>query len=430
MNKIILGVTFLSLAFNISAQEEPYLICGQDMANKYLKEQKPQVWEQLQKKQALLRAQATNFNYDENLRVNAAPIKIPLVVHVVYNSSTQNISDAQVLSQIDVLNKDYIRTNTDASKTPAAFQSIAGHPNFQFCLATKDPKGNPTNGIERIPTNTASFSPGDYSVKYASLGGADAWDPTQYLNIWVCNITGNVGGWGESATQNPPQETMGAVLRYDVFGTTGTLRSGYTLGRCATHEVGHCFDLTHIWGYDGQADCTDDDGINDTPKQSAVTFGTCPAFPKTDACSPNSPGIMYMNYMDYTYDACKNLFTKGQSALMTVSYNNSQTTFANSKACNLSTSINDPANTRFEGALTLYPNPTNGLFYLKFHNTQALEYTVSVCNALGQQIISNKTIANYSNPLQFDLTGFDRGIYYINVHSAEGDYHRQINLTQ
>ena len=123
-------------------------------------------------------------------------ITIPVVVHIVYYNNTENISDQQIYSQIDILNEDFRRNNLDAINTPAAFQSVAADTEIEFCLATRDPFGNTTNGITRTPTSQSSFSTNN-DVKYSSSGGIDAWNTSKYLNIWVCDLSGGLLGYAQ-----------------------------------------------------------------------------------------------------------------------------------------------------------------------------------------------------------------------------------------
>jgi hypothetical protein len=235
----------------------------------------------------------------------ATVYNIPVVVHVVYNTTAQNISDAQIQSQINVLNKDFRRTNTDASNTPSAFQSVAADVEINFCLATRDPNGNATNGITRTYTSTTAFSQNDY-VKSSSTGGKNPWPTGSYLNIWVCNLSGGLLGYAQFP--GGPAATDGVVIGYQYFGTTGTAVAPFNKGRTGTHEVGHWLNLRHIWG---DANCGSD-YVTDTPTQQTSNYG-CPSYPKP-SCSNSSD--MFMNYMDYTDDACMNLFTTGQKTRM------------------------------------------------------------------------------------------------------------------
>ena len=246
-------------------------------------------------------------------------IYVPVVVHIVYNNyNTQNLSDAQVHSQIQVLNEDYRRLNADRAKTPSAFVSVAGDANIQFVLAKKDPLGNPTTGITRTITAQNKFYAENESVKFSISGGKNAWNPQKYLNIWVCNIWYVDPIYGDQQlagyAQFPDElytktNTDGVVINYKYFGRDGSAVSPYNKGRTATHEIGHWLNLRHIWG--DEYNCTATDFVNDTPNQFRDTQG-CPAFPKVDNCSPSNPGIMFMNYMDYSDDACMNMFTNGQ----------------------------------------------------------------------------------------------------------------------
>jgi hypothetical protein len=237
-------------------------------------------------------------------------LTIPVVFHVVYTTTEQNISTAQLQSQIDVLNEDFNAANTDVSSVPAAFQSQIGNASIHFVLAARDPQGNATNGITRTYSTYTSFS-SNGSVCFASLGGHDAWPANQYLNIWVCNKSGAAGYSAYPWSGNP--STDGIIVKYTYVGRVGTFTNNwnYQRGRTLTHEVGHWLGLIHIWG---DAACGSD-LVNDTPTQSAAN-GSCPSFPDMSTCSPNSSGDMYMNYMDYTYDACRTMFSALQVARM------------------------------------------------------------------------------------------------------------------
>lgn len=248
-------------------------------------------------------------------RYQAHPVKyrgvktIPVVVHVVYKTASENISDAQILSQIDVLNKDFRRLNADTANTPSVFADVAADFEVQFCLAQQDPNGNPTTGIVRVPTTVSPFTSND-AVKFTAQGGDNAWDRNKYLNIWVCNIMGTMA---YSSFPGAPAELDGIVCYFGAFGKGGVTSQPYNLGRTMTHEVGHWFNLYHIWGDDGTG-CLGSDQVNDTPNQGGYN-GNCPTFPKV-SCNNGPNGDMFMNFMDYSYDACLNMFTEGQKARM------------------------------------------------------------------------------------------------------------------
>ncbi|HSY76451.1 MAG TPA: M43 family zinc metalloprotease, partial [Bacteroidia bacterium] len=282
-------------------------------------------------------------------------ITIPVIVHVLYNNSqdpNEKITPACVKSQIDVLNQDYSRTNPDASSTPAAFASVAANVGVQFCMATTDPSGvtlaNP--GIEYVATTSTGFTTSD-DAKSTSTSGANIWDNTKYINIWVCDLadkTSGVLGYGEFPTAGL-DATFGVVCDYRCFGTTGAyLYSGYTKGRVMSHEFSHCFNLIHTFAddnglcqttggnSDGCADTPDEgNGNSDSYAQNGATFG-CPTYPYVDNCSTTSPGIMFMDFMDYTSDNCKNLFTNNQAARIISAINTFMPGFKTSTKCGAS----------------------------------------------------------------------------------------------
>ena len=260
-----------------------------------------------------LRMQQIEQQTQNYIRLNAANkgssvVTIPVVFHVLYNTnnSTQNVSDARIMEQLNVLNKDFARTNADAGNTPSVFQGVAANTGIQFCLAVRDPNGNSTTGIIRKQTSVTSFSSND-NMKFNSTGGDDAWPASSYLNIWICNLGGGLLGYaqfpGGAASTDGVVVLNGSVGGPAAPGTS----SPYHLGRTATHEVGHWLNLRHIWG---DANCGNDQ-VSDTPTQQTSNFG-CPAFPHV-TCSNGPNGDMFMNYMDYTDDACMNMFTAGQS---------------------------------------------------------------------------------------------------------------------
>jgi len=231
---------------------------------------------------------------------------IPVVVHVVYKTSQQNISDEQIKSQIDVLNQDYRMKNTDVSSVPSPFTPLVADARVEFKLATKDPNGQTTDGIVRKQTNASGFGHDD-SVKSAATGGADAWPADKYLNIWVCQLTGGLLGYAQFPGGSAG--TDGVVILHSAFGTCGTAAAPFNLGRTATHEIGHWLNLRHIWGDDGNG-CNGSDFVDDTPNQGGPNYDS-PAFPHI-TCNNGPNGDLFMNYMDYVDDVAMFMFTAGQ----------------------------------------------------------------------------------------------------------------------
>lgn len=225
-------------------------------------------------------------------------IEIPVVVHVLAKTKAEDISLAQIQSQIDVLNEDFNLNNSDASNTPAIFSTLKADVGVHFTL----------DRVIRKATNKKSWAPND-GMKKSSQGGSDAIDPDQYLNIWVCNLGQNLLGYATFPTSAGAWND-GVVILYSAFGRQGTLIAKYNKGRTATHEVGHWMNLRHIWG---DATCGND-LVGDTPLHNTANYN-CPTYPHMSTCGPNITE-MTMNYMDYTDDACMYMFTSGQKDRM------------------------------------------------------------------------------------------------------------------
>jgi hypothetical protein len=242
-------------------------------------------------------------------RAKAGPITVHVVVHVVYRTTAENISDAQVQSQIDALNRDYRAANVDKSRTPPCWTGLVADIGLHFELAKVDPKGKPTSGIVRVKTKHKSFSTHD-EVKSAKSGGSDAWPTDKYLNLWVCSLGGGLLGYAQFP--GGPAATDGVVILNVAFGTVGTAAAPYNLGRTAVHEIGHWLNLNHIWG--DTSDCSGTDHVEDTPSQQLPNYGK-PAFPHV-TCHNGPNGDMFVNYMDYVDDDSMVMFTSGQSARM------------------------------------------------------------------------------------------------------------------
>ncbi|QNE23252.1 zinc metalloprotease [Kribbella qitaiheensis] len=236
--------------------------------------------------------------------------KIPVVVHVVWNTAAQNISQAQIDSQIAVLNRDFRATNTDIGFVPAPYAGLVADSRIEFYLATEDANGNPTTGVTRTQTSQASFGTDD-KVKKTATGGIDAWNPDKFLNLWVCQLGGGLLGYAQFP--GGPASTDGVVVLHSGFGSNGTAAAPFDLGRTATHEIGHYLNLFHIWGDDGTG-CSGSDEVADTPNQGGPNFGV-PTFPKL-SCGNGPNGDLFVNYMDYTDDRGMVMFTNDQVARM------------------------------------------------------------------------------------------------------------------
>jgi Pregnancy-associated plasma protein-A len=235
-------------------------------------------------------------------------ITIPVVVHVVYGTAAQNVSDTQVASQIAALNRDFRAKNADRSKVPPVWKGLVTDTRINIALAGEDPDGAPTSGITRTHTTRSAF-PSDDSMKTARGGGIGPWPSDSYLNLWVCNLAEDLG---YAQFPGGPAATDGVVILTTAFGTTGTAAAPFHRGRTATHEVGHWLNLRHIWA--DTHNCAGTDFVSDTPNARGPNYGK-PRFPHI-SCNNGPSGDMFMNYMDYVDDPAMLMFTVGQSIRM------------------------------------------------------------------------------------------------------------------
>ena len=326
-------------------------------------------------------------------------IRIPVVVHVIYKNTSENISDAQVKSQIEALNRDFRRLNTDSVNTPEQFKSLAADVQIEFYLATADPKGRATNGIVRRQTSVSNFLNND-KIKFSSQGGDDAWNSKSYLNIWVGKL---ISGAGYATAPGSDATKDGVVINTSSFGVTNA--SGYyNMGRTATHEVGHWLGLKHIWG---DAQCGDD-GIFDTPQQSTYTQ-TCPTgFRST--CNNGEMGDMYMNYMDYTADACMNLFTQGQKIKMRAAFDEGgpRESLLQSKGLK-EPWLEEAARLENSQKTSLYPNPARMEVNIVL-GAETIGKTISLLNINGT-IVQSLQIKSANQKL--NISSLQAGMYFI-----------------
>ncbi len=340
-------------------------------------------------------------------------IVIPVVVHVLYNSAQQNISDAQVKSQIEALTKDYRKLNEDRSKVPGYFAPLAADCGFEFSLANRDPSGFATTGIIRKKSNIQMFGFDD-RIKSSAKGGDDAWDRNKYLNIWIGNLAGGILGY--SSVPGGPAEKDGVVLHYNAIGTTGTVSQPFHLGRTATHEVGHWLNLRHIWG---DSYCGDDE-VDDTPKQRSSNRGS-PAGQKF-TCETTGHGDMYMNFMDLTDDASMFMFTPGQRQRMRALFQKGghRSAILSSDALSGSSLAEQhQLPLQISGAspkVAVFPNPATSAITIEVSGTEAVNFFVVIYNHSGQPVISR--LVN-SNSTTINISALKEGVYYIKSSKGE-----------
>lgn len=419
-NLLIFSCIILTCIANTNAQRK----CA---TMEYLAAQKAKntsIERQMQEVERNTAAYIANQRLGNNFSNASTPIvTIPVVFHIVYKTSTQNISDARCIAQINQLNLDYAKLNSDTNTVPAVFRGVAADTKIQFCLAQRDPSGNTTTGIIRKTTTSTSFSTDD-KVKAASTGGDDAWPSASYLNIWVCNLSGGVLGYAQFPGGGSTS-TDGVVLLYSSVGSMSSPapNSGapYNLGRTATHEVGHWLNLRHIWG---DANCGND-LVGDTPTQQDANY-SCPTYPQV-TCSNGPNGDMFMNYMDYVDDRCMQMFTAGQVTRMNALFSNTGTrkSLLTSLGCQSSVNTNFIFNS--STAATITCGASNSAT-VSLGTTAATGFTTPIVltaagNPAGTSISfspSSLTPGNSSNVVLNNINTLAPGTYNVTITGTAG----------
>lgn len=364
---------------------------------------------------------------------NDSIYNIPVVVHVLHNGEPEgtgrNLSTERIQSQITILNQDY-------GKEPGS-PGFNSHPvgtdtRIRFCLANQDPDGNQTNGIVRVNTGVDAF---DIFTQNAFLKGFSFWNPEKYLNIWVCKIQGNFIGyaqypmispdWADSIPMIPNIEDVqpdGVVIEYRVFGNVPASESGpypaYNKGRTASHEIGHYLGLLHIWG-DGFS-CFDNktDYCSDTPPQATYTSG-CPS-PAPESCLPPAKS-MIENYMDYTNDACMNIFTEEQKKRMRIVLRNCvrrKNVKSTSSTCGISsTEPIEPGSVK--KGIRLVTDPEGQFVEIVPSGIEIGE--VALFDLYGRMLTGYETERNFAAySTRVKIPGLRAGTYFIRVKDSSG----------
>lgn len=339
----------------------------------------------------------------------AGVVTIPVVVHVLYSTAAMNISDAQIASQIKVLNDDFRKLNADFSTVvPAPFQAVAGDMEVQFALANRKPDGSATTGIERKSV-ASGFN---FDSNYYKASGLPSWNTTKYLNIWVGNISAGYLGWAY-LPDNAGALDDGLAIGYKFFGTTGTATSPYNKGRTATHEIGHYFGLEHIWGsINGDTDTCGSSTNNDYCADTPTTFEAyyqADTFPSNKyTCSTYVNGAMFMNYMDYVYDNQMAMFSKDQKTIL-------QNTLSGPRASLLTS--NGLAVVDFEksNAISLFPNPA--VNYISIASPLVKINEVEIFGNDGK-LIKKASLNNETDKI--DVKNLPVGTYYVRTYNESG----------
>jgi len=371
-------------------------------------------------------------------------LNIPVVVHVVHRVSHANvgagtnISDTQIEDALRILNEDYSKTNPEFPNPPrTTFLTYAGNPDLKFCLATTDPSGNATTGITRTASTKNSFDADTESndMKKNNTLGKDGWDPSRYLNIWVCNLS-NVGGGQTLGYAYLPglwanqQWKDGLVVDYQYFGTIGAAAPSSD-GRTPTHEIGHYLGLEHTFCESQGGGCCDNDGsnVNDTPAaDDDIYWGAVTSATNNNTCNDLSYSNIYStdvldmdeNYMSYASTTW--MFSTAQTNVMAATLNGYRSSLQNSTVrmnCNGTVDVNE----YLLENMNIYPNPTLGQLHI---DSQIKINKISISNILGKQVFFTEDFSTNT----IDLSSLENGVYFINISTNKGMHIEKIILSK
>ena len=437
----------LLLSFTVfTTAQDAHRWCSQDLLMNYFEEHKDDpdfIYKDLNR---LQNPECSGTSASDSV------ITVQVVVHVVYvnDNKYENVPDELIHSQIDALNRDFNAMNP-VDKTRPVFQDRIGNPAIRFQLATTKPNGQPTNGIVRKKGNPIIFNawlPVIENVKTSFLGGSNSWNTSEYLNIWVCDLNlgsdlsqGVLGGYAypPAGTPNWPPGTTpaprndGAVIDFRFFGQNNDFineiepRFSYNnKGRTTVHEIGHYFGLRHIWGDLGtlfpDLGCNSDDGIQDTPNAASPSRGESGPIclegdPDVNSCGSGTADLpdMWENYMDYSSDTCYNMFTTEQACFMRYILLNKREGIILTE-----TATGITRNDLLDASLVnVYPNPSNGLFYLDQNLNTERDFTIRIYNSVGEMIF-NEVKSGLAKNHVLDLERQSPGVYLMSIATEDG----------
>jgi hypothetical protein len=445
MRPLIPALLLMLSSLSLSAQKPmPRIVCGNDIFSSVVREKYPDLHD------------AFNQTF-ENARLNKGvqqrqQLNIRVVVHVVWKDAVENLDDSIILNQIQVLNNDYNRLNSDTANLRPLFQPVAGNADIHFELAA----------IERVKT-TKLFEvdaiSGDFAsiVKHTAQGGSDAWDTDHYLNIWVCQIQpltifgipiGQILGfafppnglahWPAGSAAPQPDED-GVVIDFRVFGSNNPNEidnpdgSGPidVNGRTPVHEVGHYLGLRHIWGDGGTFgpnNCDQSDGVDDTPYANTQSAFDCDTTKNT--CEQvemfynvDMPDLIE-NYMDYSSETCMNMFTKGQVEIMHAVLGGPRS--------GLLDPVSGTKDVRNDLNVSIFPNPANDLVTLQVGLSEASDIRVSLVGVDGR--VARAFAPVYASvgtqTIKMNTGDLPMGLYLMQVQTEKGMVVRKLEVAR
>jgi hypothetical protein len=347
----------------------------------------------------------------DDIAAKGVILTIPIVFHIIHNGEPigtgNNVSDALVMYQLQRINEDFRKLNADTLSPGHAFYNDQADCEIEFCLTTIDENGVATTGITRHNYGADDFTKAqiDGTIKPETI-----WNRNNYINFWVVNIddpnSPGVDGYG-SFPNATSDTTDGVVVVPSSFGYINGTDKSIT----ATHELGHYFNLIHIWG---DATCGDD-MVSDTPPAEQSNSG-CPTFPHNvgSTCNPGANGEMFMNYMDYSDAECTVMFTNGQKTRMLSAIATYRSGLTTSNGCQSTAGLDALISDK---SFNVYPNPSTGVFTIELNNATEEMTSIQIVNIMGEEVevVNNLSTNSYS----VDLSNLTEGVYYARINAGK-----------
>ena len=366
-----------------------------------------------EEEEKLLEVEAITQQWIEDQQHAVMPrevITIPVVVHLVLDFTKYKIKDYEIQAQIDALTADFRKQNSNQNIIPEEFRDIAADVEIEFCLASKKPDGTNTNGITQRINSEPNFGEKKINgikraICFSNEGGQDAWDPNHYLNIWIGEMESLDGEATFPGMARVPEED-GVWIDPRSFTFFCGTDTHFFLGRTLTHEVGHYFNLNHIFGV--SEDCSSDDGVDDTPAQQKRNTG-CPEYPKLNVCDSLEPHEMTVNFMDYVDDDCMAMFTVGQKTRMLAALNTIRSGLKDSQGCSGNTEV--VTNTLKKDKINIFPMPASDCIHVDLQVDPNYEVRIELVNSAGQRLYTERLYARDIRSI--DVSQYPNGIYFI-----------------